>query len=580
MKAVEKLKWLQHKDNKDSKSILVMIQNALWLNQILLLVLAFLFLLMACYCLWDLKQIQRENVEIKEAVYQLEKDNLNEQNSVYKMCISTKQEVRDAYSKLSDEYDMAVQDDIKELRRLMPKEEESLNEIQKILQSALQARRKAIVNGSMGGNGEQALKNLEEEYAPRMQEIDDLCKKFSDKVSESSRKQIVRMKRIILAMATLMILLATALTVFSTGKRKKIKQLINVPIKEMMTAMEELEKGNLQYESSYQSDNEMGILAECVRNTVRILRGYIGNIEQVLEALSEKNYNITNPYEYQGDFVRISNALDSIVEELNETIGDISNGISIVENAGTQVKDSAVTLAKETMENAATIEELTVSMEEIVGQVEQNLDKLEQVNVQEKEITKWVENCHEDMQRLERIMEDVVKNTECLENFMTDMDAITKEINMLSLNASIEAARAGSYGKGFAVVAEQVRHLSDQTVIVTGKSQQYIKDCTDSVDKGRNKVQQMESEMNRIVKQINEIKDMVQETSEVSNAQLQAMENFESAIEDMAKIVQNDSNLANGLERQAEDMELSVDMIFSKVQEFKMRPKLSCNLQQ
>ncbi|MGN0154699.1 MAG: methyl-accepting chemotaxis protein [Lachnospiraceae bacterium] len=571
MKAVEKLRKLQHKGSKDSKSILGMIQNTLWLNQILLLILALLFLLMACYCLWDLKQIQKENVEIKETVYQLEKDNLNEQNSVYKMCIATKQKVRDDYSKLSDEYDMAVQDDIKELRRLMPEEEQSLNEIQEILQSALKDRRKAIVSGSMGEDGEQALKNLEENYGPKMQEIATLCKGFSEKVSERSQSQIVQMQRIILVMALLMIVIAASLTVFSDRKRRKLKRLINVPIKEMIIAMEELEKGNLQYESSYQSENEMGILAESIRNTVRILRGYILNIEQVLQSLSEKNYDIDNHYEYQGDFVRISNALNSIIEELNETIGDISNGVDVVENAGTQVKDSAVTLAKETMENAATIEELTSSMEEIVGQVKQNLEKLEQVNMQEREITRWIENCYAEMQGLEEVMDDVVKNTECLENFMSDMDAITKEINMLSLNASIEAARAGSFGKGFAVVAEQIRHLSDQTVIVTGKSKKYIQNCSDSVNKGQNEVMQTGNEMNRIASHINKIKDMIQETSEVSNAQLQAMENFELAIEDMAKIVQNDSIMANNLEQQAEDMDLSVDMILTKIQEFNMR---------
>lgn len=571
MRAVEKLRKLQHKGNKDRQSILGMIQNTLWLNQILLLILALLFLLMACYCLWDLKQIQRENVEIKETVYQLEKDNLNEQNSVYKMCIATEQKVRDEYSKLSDEYDMAVQDDIKELRRLMPEEEESLNEIQTILQSALKDRRKAIVNGSMGEDGEQALKNLEENYGPKMQEIAKLCKEFSEKVSENSQRQIVQMQRIILAMALLMIVIAAALTVFSDRKRRKLKRLINVPIKEMIIAMEELEKGNLQYESSYQSENEMGVLAESVRNTVRILRGYIGNIEQILKALSEKNYDIVNHYEYQGDFVRISNALDSIIEELNETIGDISNGVDVVENAGTQVKESAVTLAKETMENAATIEELTSSMEEIVGQVKQNLEKLNQVNIQEREITRWIENCYVEMQGLEQVMEDVVTNTECLENFMMDMDSITKEINMLSLNASIEAARAGSFGKGFAVVAEQIRHLSDQTVIVTSKSKKYIQNCSDSVNKGQDEVKRTGNEMNRIANHINEIKDMIQETSEVSNAQLQAIENFELAIEDMAKIVQNDSVMANDLEHQAEDMDISVDMILTKIQEFNIR---------
>lgn len=571
MKAVEKLRKLQYHKNKDRKSILTMLQKTLWMNQILLLLLAVLFLLMTCYCLWDLKQIQRENIEIKETVFQLEKNNLNEQNTVYKMCIATERKIRDAYSQKSNEYDMAVQEDIKELRKLLPEEKTSLNEIQKLLQSALQDRSKAILSGSTGGNGEMVLKNLEENYVPKMQEIEKLCAKFSDKVSEKSHKRIVRMQRIILAMTLLMVLITAVLIVFSDRKRRKLQKLIHVPVQEMLTALKELEKGNLQYEGSYQSEDEMGILAESVRNTVRILRGYIGNIEHVLKSLSEKNYDIDNHYEYQGDFVKISTALNTIIKELNETVGDISNGIYVVENAGIQVKDSAVTLAKETMENAATIEELTSSMEEIVGQVKQNLEKLEQVNRQEKEITSWIENCHVEMQGLEQDMEEVVKHTQCLESFMTDMDAITRQINMLSLNASIEAARAGNMGRGFAVVAEQIRCLSEQTVVVTHKSKKYIQDCMDSVDKGQNEVRQTGNEMNRITNHIIEIKDMIQETSEVSNAQLHAMENFEVAIEDMAKIVQNDSSMANGLERQAGDMDTSVDMILSKVQQFKLR---------
>lgn len=555
---------------RKNSSILAIIHQTLGQHQKVFLLMSLLFLSVTGYFLWNIRQIQRENVEIKQEVYELEKDNLNEQNSVFKMCLAVSEENREEYISLSEAYDMAVQKHIQKLRQFLPEEKETLNQIQEILQSALQDRQLAILNGNTE-NGQEALELLEKNYAPKMQEIAGLCEELSKMVTEDCQSRIERIRVVVMVDVVLLIAVTVGLMIISQKQKKKIEKLINEPVQEMVLAMEELEKGNLQYESSYESENEMGMLTESIRKTVRTLRSYIGNIEQVLSALSKKEYDIADTFAYQGDFVRISGAMNTIIEELNGTIRGISQEIDVVENTGEQVKETAVILAKGTMENAATIEELSASMEEIVGQVRNNMREMENINQKEQEITSWIENCWKGIRHSQEVMEQTVETTKYLWNFMADMDEISGQINLLSLNASIEAARAGDAGKGFAVVAEEIRNLSEQTVIVTGKSKQYIQNCTQAVENGMNEVEQTGTEMSQIAEQVRRIRDMVKTASEVSGSQLIAMQNCEEGIADMAKLVQKYSNMAEQLEEKARTMELSVEEICVEMQQFKLK---------
>lgn len=401
---------------------------------------------------------------------------------------------------------------------------------------------------------------------------------FLYQLKEMQKSRIGQMQFMVLMTAMILVIVTVFLIVFTERQKKRLENLIRVPMHEIMLAMEELEKGNLVFESSYRSENEMGILSEGMHRTVRTLHGYIENIEQVLLALSDKNYRIENKYGYNGEFVRISDAMDRVIQELNDTMGGICEGFGIVEDAGSQLNHSAITLARDTMSNAATIEQFSASIEEIVCQVKKNLGKMEEVNREEKEITSRIEACWEGIRSLQELMEQTVEHTKLLDSFMGDMDELSAQINLLSLNASIEAARAGTAGKGFAVVAEEIRKLSDQTVAVTGKSKRYIETCTFDVKEGMKKVQQTGEEVSKISGQVHRIRDMVQETAEVSRSQLEEMQNFEDGVVDMSKIVQKDSDLAGDLEKQAKDMEIAVEHISEIMKEFKLAES-SCKKQ-
>lgn len=556
------------KQEKDS--ILTIIKRTLQQNRRSFIVMSFLFAALILYFLWSLDKLQTENIEIREAVYELEKDNLNEQLSVMKICLAQSEESKTEYTQLSDIYDIKIQEQIKNLRQILPEEKDNLNSIQKILQSAWQDRQLAIMSASLNEEWEKALTILEEDYSPKMEQIAQICTELSQKAALEGKKQIQNIKITMIGVICALIVLAVLEIIISHRQHIKIKRLINIPIGEIITAMRELEKGNLAYESTYTSDNEMGMLMESIRKTTRILRGYIGNIEYMLKALSEKEYTVKNQYVYSGDFVRISDAINTIIGELNSTVKEISTDTEIVREAGLQVEKLAVVLAKDTMDNAASVEELSASIEEIVEQVNRSKEKIADVNSAEKEVTGWAEECCERMEHLGIAMDNTIDSTKYLQSFINDLEDITDEITMLSLNASIEAARAGKEGKGFAVVAEQIRKLSAQTAEAAEKAKQYINNCVHEVQSGKSQAEHTGNQVVMITEQMRNIRNMVEDINRVSEIQLNEIKGFEKSIQDMANIIQNDSGIAVHLEGHSESLKMCVDEMSGKMEEFKV----------
>lgn len=558
------------KRKEKSQSILASINQVFKQTQRMFIAISIVFLAIISLLVWGLNRIEKSDVAIKDMVHNLENDNLNEQNSVYKMCLAVDEESKNNYIKISESYDISIQKEIKELTKMIPSEKETFIEIQSILQNALQDRQLAIANCQLQNQNQKALEILEQDYAPKMETISSLCKKLSEKISKKSQQRINILQKLVLGSIVIFIIAFINLILTSLRQKRKIEKLIHVPVQEILKAMEELSNGNLQYESNYYSDNEMGLLNEQIRCTTKILRGYIENIESVLTSLASKNYAIENHYSYNGDFIRISKAINHIIGHLNHTIRIINADIQQLDDAGTKVATASEALAKDTMQNAATIEQFSASVEEIISQLQQNLSRMDEIFQEEQKITDSIDSCKTKINELDNIMEQTVDAAQYLYSFMKDMDDISEQINLLSLNDSIEAARAGSEGRGFAVVAQEIRNLSKQTILVTKKSREYIDNCNQSAQNGMTQIQCTKREITHITEQIHHIKDMAKDTSEISHSQLIEMKCFGDGVVDMAQVVQHDSDMSENLEQLSCNMEQSVQHIRKRMEEFKI----------
>lgn len=551
-------------------SIMSMLKKVLYQNQLTFIVMSVLFLGCMGFFVWQIRLLQTENVTIRETVYNLQLSNLNAQNSIFKLCIGQDEESRNAYEESADTYDMEIQKNITTLRKILPESEKELNTMQSLLQDAFSYRQMAIAKETLDENGNAALKVLEDEYVPRMQEFDTYCNELSDIVSENIAHRIRLLQIAGLVLTGLLVIVMTILIRTSIVRRRRIEKMISEPVEEVVMAMEELEQGNLAYESAYSSDNEMGVLSDSVRKTVHTLREYIADIEGVVAALSQKNFTVESCCVYKGDFVKIGEALQAIISEFSSVICDIEREVHNVESTKNNVWETVSELSRDTMDNAATIEELAASVEDIVARVNHNLEQIAAVSHEQRAMSRWVEQYKMDISHLIDIMSDTVVQTQYLNQFMHDLDEISSEINLLSLNASIEAARAGDAGRGFSVVAEEIRNLSAQTVQVSDKSKEYIEACIKSVQGGMQELEQAGTGIDRMAVRIHKIKDMAQETTEMSESQLMEMKSFEKALVDMAQTVQNDTGIAEILSKQAGELDQAVKLISAQVDSFQI----------
>lgn len=314
------------------------------------------------------------------------------------------------------------------------------------------------------------------------------------------------------------------------------------PITYITAGAAELEKGNLKINIDVNTNDELGRLAKGINHISETMNNYVQDISQQLSSMASNNMDIEIKQKYIGDFIPIQTSIEQIAESLNETLHRITVSADDVASGSVSVSDGAQILSKGALEQESAIDELAVSIESLSDDVKANADDAQKMSLIVKEVGENIKISNEEMEQLVNAMADIRTSSAGIEQILKTIGEIARQTNLLSLNASIEAARAGLAGKGFAVVADEIRNLAEKSGEALQQTSELIENSFESVKRGTNIADETAKSLLAVVEGAKEISGSVDKISIASQNQKRALDELIKSIDLIAEVVQSNTN--------------------------------------
>jgi methyl-accepting chemotaxis protein len=258
----------------------------------------------------------------------------------------------------------------------------------------------------------------------------------------------------------------------------------------------------------------------------------------------------------------VTRPLRNVIQGLNEASDQVASGSS-------QVATSSQLLAEGSSEQAASIEETSSSLEEMSSMTKQNAENANQANGMMQKASEIVEKVNRHMGEMAGAIDEITRSSEETGKIIKTIDEIAFQTNLLALNAAVEAARAGEAGAGFAVVADEVRNLAMRAAEAAKNTAQLIEDTIKAVQNGNELTKLTQGAFNENMEIAGKVGELVDEIAAASNEQAQGIDQVNTAVAEMDKVVQQVAANAEESASTSEEMSAQADQMKHFVDDLK-----------
>ncbi|WP_324824416.1 methyl-accepting chemotaxis protein [Sinanaerobacter sp. ZZT-01] len=343
-----------------------------------------------------------------------------------------------------------------------------------------------------------------------------------------------------------------------------ISRSITAPLKRLTVVTDEMAKGNLDAEINIYADDEVGRLADSMRQLTQRLHSYVDYIAEISDALYEfGNGNLTLHLEqaYDGEFERVKEAMMNASTVFKHTIGEMVDIASQVASSSEQVASGSQMLAQGTTEQASSIEELSATIQEISENVNKNAQSAMHAATQVQTVGEAADKSNEQMVHMMKAIDEInVKSSE-IGKIIKTIDDIAFQTNILALNAAVEAARAGAAGKGFAVVADEVRNLASKSAEAAKNTTILIEDSIRAVENGTSIANETSQVLGEVLEGVTQTVERIHEISNASNEQADSLSSTLQGVEQISAVVQTNSATAEESSAASEELSSQAAML-------------------
>lgn len=300
-------------------------------------------------------------------------------------------------------------------------------------------------------------------------------------------------------------------------------------------------------EPFYGRSDEIGMIAQTTHQVCGCLRKTINDVNRVLGEMANGNLtvNVTaNESYYVGDFKALFTSLRTIHANLVHIIRDISQVAGQVDTDAERVSSGAQALAQGTTEQSAAVDRLMTNVATITVQVRDSTVRCGNASELMNRANGYAVEADRKMDQLTEATRNIDQSSTQIGTIIKTIEDIAFQTNILALNATVEAARAGSAGKGFSVVADEVRSLATKSAEAAQNTNNLINRSIQSAKTGTESTDQAVSAMHVINDCIQSIKSLMDEIAAASFRQSEMIVSVENGIKEISNVVQDNSMAA------------------------------------